>query len=71
VPATDQERRRWLEALRASAGQDIASRYREKLIERYGPARGSAIQYAEAFEACEYGARLSPERLQALFPVKA
>ncbi len=68
VPADDAERRRWLESRRAGGGKDIANRFREKLIERYGPVRGAAIQYAEAFEACEYGARLSPERLQALFP---
>lgn len=68
VPATDQERRHWLEARRASAGQDIADRFRRQLVERYGPERGAAVRYAEAFEACEYGARLPAERLNALFP---
>jgi N-acetylglucosamine malate deacetylase 1 len=68
VPAGASERRQWLENRRSGAGQDIANRFREKLIERYGAERGASIQYAEAFEACEYGARLTPERLRELFP---
>jgi LmbE family N-acetylglucosaminyl deacetylase len=68
VPAGDAERRRWLESRRAGAGQDIADRYRATLLEWYGPERGKAIHYAEAFEACEYGTRLTPERLREFFP---
>lgn len=68
VPVGDAERRQWLESRRAGAGEEIANRFRQKLIEQYGPERGNAVRYAEAFEACEYGARLTPERLRTLFP---
>lgn len=68
VPEGEALRRQWLEGRRAAAGQDIANRFRPKLMERYGPERSATIQYAEAFEACEYGARLTPERLGGLFP---
>lgn len=58
VPAGDADRRRWLFALRAPRDSDMADRHREPLITRYGPARGKAVRYAEAFEVCEYGAPL-------------
>ncbi len=47
---------------------DIANRYRNKLIELYGPEAGKQIRYAEAFEICEYGRRPKPEELRQLFP---
>ena len=68
VPEGDADRRRWLQGRRAGAGQDIADRFRSKLIERYGEERGRAIQHAEAFEACEYGSRLTAEKIAELFP---
>lgn len=68
VPADDAGRRRWLESRRAAGSKEIADRHRSLLIERYGPERGKAIQHAEAFELCEYGARPTPERLSRLFP---
>lgn len=48
---------------------NLANRYRDKLIELYGEKDGKAVQYAEAFEVCEYGRRPSPEELRKLFPV--
>ena len=45
-----------------------ADRFREDLIEWYGSERGKQIQYAEAFEICEYGRRPSKEELKQLFP---
>lgn len=68
VPTGEAERRRWLEEGRIGGSRDTADRYRQKLIELYGQERGSAIKYAEAFEVCEYGSRLTPEKQQALFP---
>ena len=68
VPRDEAERRRWLEQRRIGAGAALADRFRDTLIAWYGPERGAAIKHAEAFEACEYGARLTPERLRALFP---
>ena len=49
-----------------------AQRYRDRLIEIYGPQRGSAVEVAEAFEISEYGASLpsamSNETHRKLFP---
>ncbi len=45
-----------------------ASRFRRELIERYGFERGSRVRTAEAFSVCEYGAPLTPEMREKLFP---
>ncbi len=45
-----------------------ATQYRDKLVELYGPERGKAIQYAEAFEISEYGHRPNAEEIRRLFP---
>ncbi len=45
-----------------------ATQYRDKLRELYGPERGAAIQYAEAFEISEYGHRPNAEEIRRLFP---
>ena len=42
--------------------------YREKLIEWYGKDRGEKVNFAEAFEICEYGKRPSRKELEQLFP---
>jgi LmbE family N-acetylglucosaminyl deacetylase len=68
VPLADRERRAWLAERRLPAFRAIADRYRDLLIKLYGEERGRRIQYAEAFEACEYGAPLTPEKIPVLFP---
>jgi LmbE family N-acetylglucosaminyl deacetylase len=45
-----------------------AERFRDKLIELYGPDQGRKVRYAEVFEICEYGRRPSPAELRRLFP---
>ncbi|MHC4738373.1 MAG: PIG-L deacetylase family protein [Planctomycetota bacterium] len=45
-----------------------AKKYREKLIELYGQEKGSKVQYAEAFQLCEYGRRPSQAELKKMFP---
>ncbi len=45
-----------------------ANRFRDKLIELYGPQKGKQVRYAEAFEICEYGRQPGPEELRKLFP---
>ena len=44
-----------------------ASKFRKKLIERYGEERGSKVKYAHAFELCEYGRIPTPEFEKELF----
>ena len=43
-----------------------AARFRERLIELYGPEKGAKVRFAEAFEVCEYGSPMSAE-VKALF----
>lgn len=43
-----------------------AARFRKELIARYGEEQGTKIRYAEAFELCEYGRKISDEVQQAL-----
>jgi LmbE family N-acetylglucosaminyl deacetylase len=45
-----------------------ADRFRDKLVELYGPEQGKLVKYAEAFEVCEYGRRPSKEEIRKLFP---
>jgi LmbE family N-acetylglucosaminyl deacetylase len=47
-----------------------ANQWREKLVELYGQDAGDKVQYAEAFEICEYGRRPSKEEILRLFPIQ-
>ncbi|WP_049972668.1 PIG-L deacetylase family protein [Haladaptatus cibarius] len=46
---------------------DVADRYRDCLVERYGE-DAETVEYAEAFEASEYGRPLTDEVAERLFP---
>ena len=65
VPSDPEARKRWLAERRAAA---ITPAVREALIRWYGPERGRQVQHAEAFELCEYGARVTEADLRRLFP---
>lgn len=67
VPAGAAERRAWLHQRMTQRLSRSADSFRPLLIEHYGPQRGAAVQFAEAFELCEYGAPLTPEAKQQLF----
>jgi LmbE family N-acetylglucosaminyl deacetylase len=69
VPADPDQHRSWLQEVRGPRMRAVADLYRELLIARYGQERGGRVQYAEAFEACEYGSRLTEEKLAQFFPV--
>jgi hypothetical protein len=69
VPADPAARREWLRQRRfGDFLERDAQRYRNLLIKYYGPERAAQVRYAEAFEGCEYGARLTPENIHRLFP---
>lgn len=68
VPADLGARRAWLRQRQDARLRRVAELYRAKLGELYGTARGNQVQYAEAFEACEYGSPLTSENLHTLFP---
>ncbi|MBX3013233.1 MAG: PIG-L family deacetylase [Caldilineaceae bacterium] len=68
VPAALPQRRAWLRQRLEPRLQRQADLYREQLIDLYGAERGQRVQYAESFEACEYGTPLTVENRQQLFP---
>ena len=66
-PVAREQRRLQVRERIAARDRRVADKYREKLIESYGPEKGARIVHAEAFELCEYGRQPSPEELKALF----
>ena len=68
VPDSTEERREWLSNRLLGNFSSIANKYRDKLIELYGIEIGESIEYAEAFESCEYGSPLTTEKISILFP---
>lgn len=47
----------------------LADRFRDLVIQTYGPERGAKIRYIEAFEGCEYGSPLNAANVRRLFPM--
>ncbi len=47
---------------------NTANQYRSLLVKFYGEEKGRAVNYAEAFELCEYGRQPAAEELKRLFP---
>lgn len=68
VPNSEEERRAWLASFRGERVRQAVQLYPDKLVAHYGAERASQIQYAEAFEACEYGTPLTAENIPQLFP---
>jgi LmbE family N-acetylglucosaminyl deacetylase len=68
VPRGDVERRAWLGEQVKSRLRNQANRFRDALVATYGKERGGRVEYAEAFEGCEYGAPLDDAARRRLFP---
>ena len=68
VPADPAQRAAFLLERIKQRGVDLADRYREQLIKRYGAEQGAHVKFAEAFEICQYGRQPTPEELERLFP---
>jgi hypothetical protein len=68
VPGTPNQQRQWLRDWYVGLIEPLATRYWERILAVYGAERGRQIRYIEAFETCEYGAPLTPELQQRLFP---
>jgi LmbE family N-acetylglucosaminyl deacetylase len=68
VPKDPAARRTWLAAKHGARYAAVADQYRDALIRWYGPEKGRAVKYAEAFEICQYGRRPTVEELRQLFP---
>jgi LmbE family N-acetylglucosaminyl deacetylase len=66
VPTDPAERRKWLAR---QWGGRITPEVRKALEKWYGPERGAKVQYAEAFEICEYGRQPTEQEIRQLFPM--
>lgn len=61
-------RRQWLRERWVDRQSGEASRYRNALVKWYGEEQANKVQYAEAFEICEYGRQPSDDEIRQLFP---
>ena len=68
VPDDEAGRREYLANWRLPFMVDVAQRHRDRLVALYGVEKGNNTRYAEAFEACEYGAALTADAKARLFP---
>jgi LmbE family N-acetylglucosaminyl deacetylase len=66
VPQSKEERIRWLTKRTA---RPINPQTRAALEKWYGKERADKVQYAEAFEICEYGAQPKDDDINRLFPM--
>ncbi|NHE58355.1 PIG-L deacetylase family protein [Cyclobacterium plantarum] len=66
VPEGKEARKEWLKGKRFGS---ISPAVRLSLAKWYGAERAKEVQYAEAFEVCEYGSQPSDEELKKLFPM--
>jgi LmbE family N-acetylglucosaminyl deacetylase len=65
VPKEAAARKKWL---RESRAPQPSPAVRAALVKWYGPDKGNAVRYAEAFEICEYGTRPDEAMIRKLFP---
>ncbi|MBN2309450.1 MAG: PIG-L family deacetylase [Candidatus Hydrogenedentes bacterium] len=68
VPKAPEERLAWMKEAWAPFFKAHTALARPGLVAWYGKTRAEEIEYAEAFEICEYGTRPSRADLQRLFP---
>jgi LmbE family N-acetylglucosaminyl deacetylase len=68
VPSDAAGRREWAVTNHGARYKKVADQFRQGLIQWYGDEAGKKVQFAEAFEICEYGRRPAEEELRKLFP---
>jgi LmbE family N-acetylglucosaminyl deacetylase len=71
APKTEEERQSKRNQVREAFKRrfsQTADQCRDKLVELYGEEAGRKVQYAEAFEVCEYGRQPTAAELRELFP---
>ncbi len=65
VPKSKSDRKKWL----SSKAVKITPEVRTTLEKWYGNEKAAQVQYAEAFEICEYGTQPKEEDIRRLFPM--
>jgi LmbE family N-acetylglucosaminyl deacetylase len=68
VPQGQPARRDWLAGRLRRRLRPLADRYRNLVVQTYGPEREKKVEYVEAFEVSEYGAPLDAAARARLFP---
>lgn len=66
IPEGKDARLAWLKKKRTAAPQP---KVKDALEKWYGKEKASVVQYAEAFEICEYGTQPGEEEIKRLFPM--
>ncbi len=69
LPTDDAGKREWLKGWYLSRISPLADRFRDLVVQTYGPERGAKIRYIEAFEPCEYGSPMTDGDIKRLFPM--
>lgn len=67
LPETDEARREWLGGFYRDRIAWVADAYRGLLTQTYGDDAGQPVQWAEAFEPCEYGREWDAALIRQLF----
>lgn len=73
IPADPKEKEKFMEGINKDLylfNTSVADKYRKELLATYGEEKGKSTHYAEAFELCEYGSKISKEELKKLFLIK-
>lgn len=68
VPSEKTKRFEYLKKIWSGKGS-ITPKIRQSLIKWYGAKVGNSVEYAEAFEICEYGKQPTDEEILELFPM--
>jgi LmbE family N-acetylglucosaminyl deacetylase len=68
VPRDKAARKVWLAERMRRRIAPLADRYRERVVQNYGPERGPLVRLVEAFEVSEFGAPLDAAARTRLFP---
>jgi N-acetylglucosamine malate deacetylase 1 len=69
VPQEDGAREAKLLDIVKKRNEDVANKYRDRLVALYGEERGRRIKYAEAFQLSQYGRQVSVDQLKQMFPL--
>jgi LmbE family N-acetylglucosaminyl deacetylase len=68
VPADAAARKAWLGERIRERIRPLADRFRDRIVQIYGPERGARVEYIEAFEVSEYGSPFDAAAQARLFP---